>query len=118
MILHILQEFASYKFNPFAFSITNTMVMFNSAVNPLAYDLINQQFREDQDNDMLPLTFISNEDSCCKGTTGNRAEQRPKPSDQYVRKRFHKMKNGDEFSSVLCLPPSSKLADENQIQTA
>ena len=45
MTLHILQGFGNYKFNSFAFPITHTMVMSNSAVNPFAYALINQQFR-------------------------------------------------------------------------
>ena len=42
-ILHIL-EMDSYEL--FAHSIGHTMIMFNSAVNPFAYALINQRFRE------------------------------------------------------------------------
>ena len=44
-ILHIL-DMGSYELNPFAIPIGHTMIMFNSAVNPFAYALINQRFRE------------------------------------------------------------------------
>ena len=44
-ILHIL-EMRSHELNPFAASVGHTMIMFNSAVNPFAYALINQRFRE------------------------------------------------------------------------
>ena len=37
---------ASYKIGPIPFNITSTMILFNSAVNPFAYALLNQQFRE------------------------------------------------------------------------
>ena len=43
--LHIV-EMDSYELNLFATSIGHTMIMFNSAVNPFAYALINQRFRE------------------------------------------------------------------------
>ena len=44
--LHVVEQATSYKFAPVVFSITHTMIMFNSAVNPFAYALINQRFRE------------------------------------------------------------------------
>ena len=44
-ILHVL-DMGSYELNPFAIPIGHTMIMFNSAVNPFAYALINQRFRE------------------------------------------------------------------------
>ena len=44
--LFALQEYASYKISPVVFSIAKTMLMFNTAVNPFAYALINQRFRE------------------------------------------------------------------------
>ena len=47
ILLHILDnEVDSIKFGPYVFPIVHTMVMFNSAVNPYAYALINQRFRE------------------------------------------------------------------------
>ena len=45
LTLHIFEEAGSYKFSPVVFFVTHTMIMFNSAVNPFAYGLINQQFR-------------------------------------------------------------------------
>jgi len=45
-ILHILEAFTSHKFSTLAIPIAHTMLMLNSAVNPFAYALINQKFRE------------------------------------------------------------------------
>ena len=42
---HIVDDFVS-KLSPVFFLISHTMVTFNSAVNPFAYALINQRFRE------------------------------------------------------------------------
>ena len=44
-ILHVL-DIGSYQLNPFAIPTGHVMIMFNSAVNPFAYALINQRFRE------------------------------------------------------------------------
>ena len=46
LILHALEDIGSFKFNSVVFPIGNTMLMFNFAVNPFAYALINQRFRE------------------------------------------------------------------------
>ena len=45
-ILHVIDDVSSYKISPFAIPISHTMIMFNSAVNPFAYALISQRFRE------------------------------------------------------------------------
>lgn len=46
VILHFLEDFGSYKLSPFVIPTAHTMIMFNSAVNPFVYALINQRFRE------------------------------------------------------------------------
>jgi len=45
-ILHVLNDIGSYKLSPVAIPISHVMIMFNSAVNPFAYALINQRFRK------------------------------------------------------------------------
>ena len=45
-ILHLIQEYAgSVKLSPLATPIAHTIMIFNSAVNPFAYALLNQRFR-------------------------------------------------------------------------
>ncbi|CAH3193509.1 unnamed protein product, partial [Porites evermanni] len=45
-ILHLIQEYAgSVKLSPLTTPITHTIMIFNSAVNPFAYALLNQRFR-------------------------------------------------------------------------
>ena len=44
--VQISHQFTSHNFSPVVVAITNTMVMLNSAVNPFAYGLINQRFRQ------------------------------------------------------------------------
>ena len=41
-----LTNLTSYKSGPIQNAITNTMVLFNSAVNPFVYALVNKQFRD------------------------------------------------------------------------
>ena len=43
--VYVMRYFSSYNFRN-AIIITNTMVYFNSAVNPIVYALVNQRFRE------------------------------------------------------------------------
>ena len=45
-VVYILKDIASYYIGPVPTTIANTMVLFNSAVNPFVYALLNQQFRE------------------------------------------------------------------------
>ena len=46
LTLHVFDSVASYNISPVIFSVAHTMIMFNSAVNPFAYALINHRFRE------------------------------------------------------------------------
>ena len=46
IILHLEEQFSSYKLNPVVIPIAYTMLLFNSAVNLFAYALFCQQFRE------------------------------------------------------------------------
>lgn len=45
-ILHVMEIAASYKFSPVAIPVAHVMIMFNTAVNPFAYALVNQRFRQ------------------------------------------------------------------------
>ena len=46
LTLHVFDDVACYSPSPDVFSVTHTLIMFNAAVNPFAYALINQRFRE------------------------------------------------------------------------
>lgn len=45
-VIHVMEDLASYKLGPLSVATAHTMIMFNSAVNPFAYALISQRFRE------------------------------------------------------------------------
>ena len=46
VITHLLEDYGSYYLGSATFPIVHTMIMFNSAVNPFAYALINHRFRK------------------------------------------------------------------------
>ena len=47
LLIYILSYFDIYIFDPqFSFAISDLMFMFNSAVNPFVYSLLNERFRE------------------------------------------------------------------------
>ena len=46
IMIHTVEETTSLKFSSVVFPIVHTIIMFNCAVNPFVYALINQRFRE------------------------------------------------------------------------
>ena len=45
-VISVLNYVISYKTGFFPIAVANTMVLFNSAVNPFVYALLNKQYRE------------------------------------------------------------------------
>ena len=45
-VVYVFYYVASYNVGPVVIAICDTMVLFNSAVNPFVYALLNQHFRE------------------------------------------------------------------------
>ena len=57
-ILHLVQEYAgSVKLSPLTTPIAHTIMIFNSAVNPFAYALLNQRFRKKMKQMVCPRCF-------------------------------------------------------------
>ena len=57
-ILHLIEEYASFvKLSPLTFPIAHTIMIFNSAVNPFAYALLNQRFRTKMKQMVCPRSF-------------------------------------------------------------
>ena len=57
-ILHLIQEYAgTVKLSPFTTPIAHTIMIFNSAVNPFAYALLNQRFRKKMKQMVCPRSF-------------------------------------------------------------
>ena len=44
-VIYTLARFTSYQLSPVVTAIANVMVLFNSAVNPFVYALLNHNFR-------------------------------------------------------------------------
>lgn len=61
VILHLLEEHAAgtVKLSPLAIPIAHTLLMFNSAINPFAYALLNQRFRKKMRQMILSRSFAT-----------------------------------------------------------
>ena len=59
-ILHLIHEYAdSVKLSPLTTPIAHTIMIFNSAVNPFAYALLNQRFRKKMKQMACPRSFAT-----------------------------------------------------------
>ena len=56
VVVYVIRDVTSYKIGPIPVTIANTMAVFNSAVNPFVYALLNHQFREKMKR-MICCTF-------------------------------------------------------------
>ena len=65
-ILHLIQDYAgSVKLSPLTTPIAHTILVFNSAVNPSAYALLNQRFRTKVKQMLCPRCFGTRVHSMC-----------------------------------------------------
>ena len=65
-ILHLIQEYASsVKLSPLTTPIAHMIMIFNSAVNPFAYALLNQRFRKKMKQMVCPRSFRTRVYSVC-----------------------------------------------------
>ena len=46
MFVYVLSYYNIYMFGPPSYAVADTLFMFNSAVNPFVYSLLNERFRE------------------------------------------------------------------------
>ena len=65
-MVYLLLYVTSYNIGPVPIAVLNTMVLFNSAVNPFVYALLSQQFREKM-----------KEILCCAGSSAPRVHPIP-----------------------------------------
>ena len=45
LLIYILSYYDIYMFGPASYTISDTMFMFNSAINPFVYSLLNERFK-------------------------------------------------------------------------
>ena len=45
LLIYILSYYDIYMFGPASYAISDTMFMFNSAINPFVYSLLNERFK-------------------------------------------------------------------------
>ena len=65
-ILHLIEEYAStVKLSPLTTPIAHTIIIFNSAVNPFAYALLNPRFRTKMKQMVCPRSFATRVQSVC-----------------------------------------------------
>ena len=65
-ILHLIQEYAgTMKLSPLTTSIAHMIMLFNSAVNPFAYALLNQRFGKEMKQMVCPRSFRTRVYSLC-----------------------------------------------------
>ena len=60
--VYVLSYYDIFMFSSASYVIADTLFMFNSAVNPFVYSLLNQRFRQKLKGMMCCLSFPANED--------------------------------------------------------
>ena len=73
-VLHVLEDFGLCTISDVAIPIAHTMIVFNSAVNPFAYALINERFREKMKG-MLCNSSCQSEGRIISETSSNRVQR-------------------------------------------